>query len=90
MGAVTRNAARRAPLALRVERDAASRADTCPVPSHANRDFRDIGNERVAEPHDVGRTGLLLLRSALRGGRRRHETNGADQGEDGGAGCQPE
>jgi hypothetical protein len=61
------------------KRVAASLADVGAVPAHANADFRDVGYELVAEPHDVRRTSLLLLRGALRCGRRRGECHGQDQ-----------
>jgi hypothetical protein len=77
MGVVVRSVVGRR--ARRMERGAAGRADTFPIAVHANRDFRDIGNERVAEPHDVRRAGLLLLGSSLRGRRCGRETHHPDQ-----------
>ena len=76
--------------ARRTERGAASRTDAFPIVVHANRDFRDTGNERAAQPHDIRRAGLLLLRRSLPLRRCGGETDRTGQAHDCGGGRKPE
>ena len=47
----------------RMDRGGAGRADLAPLSVHAGGDLGDVGDELVAQPHDVGRAGLLHLRA---------------------------
>jgi hypothetical protein len=46
---------------------------------HASRHFRDIRNDIGAQPHRVGRAGLLLIGTALSAGAIETPNQGADQ-----------
>jgi hypothetical protein len=62
----------------------ARRAEVQPIPLHAGRDPFDIGNLRLAQPHHVGRAGLLhflrppvlRVRAGERTGEHRNQNSG--------------